>query len=329
MGNSATKLADIVDFARSIGVLNPVQAVGGLALEPALTIANDVMTDLIAERFNWKWNRMVITPWVTNSWQQDYATVNLTNLGWIEHAVAVDINNTTLPKPIFWLECVRDLERTSLQFGRPEKICWLPNNQLVQDVWPGANKAIVNPLGANTMPANPIINILDTNGNIQILTTFGTTGGVAPSWPAASSAAGTTTADGTCVWTVANPVAQGFRVAPLPTQTSRTFQLYVAGQAKPPKLTALSQMIDPVPDDFAKYFRQGFIAYCHKHSSNAAVKAQFKEEFTEWMLDLQRAKKQADRERDDAAFVPARNIMGEPVALPVGPAWPFAPSIGS
>jgi hypothetical protein len=152
-----------------------------------IEVANEVITEMMAQRFNWKFNRMIVPPFYSISWQQDYATINQKTIGWLEHAVAVDINNTALPKPIFWLECVRDLERTGFQFGRPEKICWLPNDQLVQDVWPGAAYTFTNPLGAINTPSNKLINILDANGNILILTTFGTTGVVAPAAPAASA----------------------------------------------------------------------------------------------------------------------------------------------
>src|SRR5260370_6221758 len=93
--------------------------------------------------------------------------------------------------------------------GRVAKICWLPNDQLQYGVWgqaqsasvsglnnPGPNVAYTNPLGATQTPDNPTTQIIDTNGNLQILTRYGTCGSSQPSWPVANSAACTGTTDG-------------------------------------------------------------------------------------------------------------------------------------
>lgn len=325
MGNSTKSLQSVVDFCATIGDLNPFVSVGGYSAKLPIEVANEVITEMIAQRFNWKFNRMIVPPFYSISWQQDYATINLKTIGWLEHAVAVDINNTALPKPIFYLECVRDLERTGFQFGRPEKICWLPNDQLVQDVWPGAAYTYTNPLGAINTPSNKLINILDANGNILILTTFGTTGVVAPAAPAAS-ASGVVVNDGTCVWTVADPKAQGFRLSPLPPQTGLVYQLYVIAQARPVMFTDLAQLLDPIPDDYAKYFQDGFIAKMHRHSAAPIVRNRYQQMNAEWMLSLAAARGQGDRERDDNGFVPTRGIMDTGSgAQPIGPAWPYGP----
>jgi hypothetical protein len=180
MGNSTKTLQNIVDSVTSIGDLALNLPVGGWGNEPSLTIANDVMTELLSKKFPWKWNRKVVAPFYTNTLQHDYAQVSLTDIGWIENASLIDINSTSLPKRLEWLEAVRDLARSSQSAGRPMKICWLPNDQLVQGVWPGAGKVYTNPVGAIALPDNPTTNILDANGNILVLTTYGITGGVAP-----------------------------------------------------------------------------------------------------------------------------------------------------
>jgi hypothetical protein len=253
MGNSTKSLQKVVDYCRTIGDLSPILAAGGYSAQLPLEIANDVMTELLAQRFNWKFNRIIVPPFYTISWQQDYATINQKNIGWLEHAVAVDINNTALPKPIYWLEVGRDIERTSYQFGRPSQICWLPNDQLVQDVWPGIGYTFTNPSGAISTPSNKIINILDANGNILILTTYGTTGAVAP-LAAVGAVAGVTVNDNTCVWTVADPKAQGFRVSPLPPQTGVVYQIGVIAQAKPVQFTTLAQTAGSYPRRLCEIF---------------------------------------------------------------------------
>lgn len=323
MGNSTIPLQQIIDYARTNGELDPILPAGGFSQVKALAIASDTMNALLSEPFNWKWNRANVPPFYTISWQQDYATVNLNTMGWLEHGIVVDINNTALPKPIFPLEAVRDLERTSSQIGRPRQVCWLPNDQLVQDVWPGAGKVFINPLGAVTTPANPFINILDPNGNIQILTTYGTTGS-GPSWPAANAAAGVVTQDGSCQWTVANPKASGFRLGLIPPQTGNIWQVNLVMQLKAPAFTSMSQLLDPVPDDFVSYFRRGFVTWCYEHASDPAVKAKFPNQLRLWKESLNDARGQSDRERDAAGFYPTSSIMGpNQAAEDIGPANPY------
>lgn len=324
MGNSTRTLQNVVDYAKTIGDLMVGMPVGGYTNFLALEIANDVMAEMLAQRFNWKFNRLKVPVFYTNSWQQDYASVNVANVGWLEHAIVIDINNTALPKPIFWLEAVRDLEQTSYQFGTPQQICWLPNSQLVQAAWPGAGIVIGNPVGANGQPANPIINILDASGNILILTTFGTTGAVAPD-AGANPAVGTTVNDNTCVWTVANPAGQGFRISPLPSQTGVVYQVNVIAQARPPLFSQLGQFLDPIPDDFSRFFRDGFVALSHEHAVAPAVRGMAEKKKALWLAALADARGQGDREKDSAGFVPATNLMDEACGYNIGPAWPFPP----
>lgn len=326
MGNSTIPLQTIIDYARTNGELDPIMTAGGFSQVKALAIANDAMNAILSEPFNWKWNRIQCAPFYTISWQQDYATVNVQNIGWLEHGVVVDINNTALPKPIWPIEIVRDLERTSNQLGRPVQACWLPNDQLIQDVWPGANQIFTQPLGAVTTPANPRINILDTHGNIQILTTFGTTGSVTPSWPSTGAATGTTTNDGSCVWTVANPKGQGFRLGTLPAQAGNVWQVALIGQGKPPRFTSLGQTLDPVPDDMENYLRQAFVAFSYNHATDPQVKAKFPNQYNLWKKSIAEARGQSDRERDAAGFYPDRGIMDNGAAQEIGPAWPYGKS---
>jgi hypothetical protein len=326
MGNSTVKLQGVIDYVQTIGDLQPVIPAGGFSRLLACEIASDVMTEMLAERFNWKWNRIVCPPFLTISWQQDYAR-SVKNLGWLEHACVVDINNTALPKPLIWIECVRDLERTSYQLGQPAKICWLPNDQLIEATWatwPGPNQVYTNPLNAPTTPANGPTNIIDAHGNILVLTTYGTTGSSAPD-AGATPVIDATVTDGSCVWTVLDPKAQGFRISPLPPQTGRVWEVHVVAQARPVVFSALSQTLDPIPDDYKKHFQDGFIAYMHRHSSAPMVRNRFEEMKRNWLMALATARGQGDRERDDAAIVPDKNVMAGGEALPLGPAWPYGP----
>jgi len=339
MPSSTVSLQNIIDDALRFGDLKPVLQSGGSSLEPALTIANQVMVELCSKRFNWKWNSFNVPAFQTISWQNDYVVPGVTKLGWLENGVVIDINSTQIPKRKFKLEVVRDLQPTSDSYGRPFQICWLNNSNLQYGTWgsglavpntnstgqtnPGPNVKYTQPLGATTTPSNPITQIIDPNGNIQVLTTFGTCGGTAPTWPAASAAVGTTTTDGTCVWTVADPYGQGFRLQMIPAQAGVVFQVLLRAQFKPVRFSSITSFIDPVPDDFADYFMQGFRALCYQRSPESAIRAKFPAEYQLWQKSLSDAEGQADRETESYGAYPATDLMGGYDCPGPRPDWPY------
>ena len=124
MGSSTRTLQSVVDYLRLAGELAPSPDNAGYAVAPLCALADDVMNAILGEQFPWKFNAYKVAPFWTSSWQQDYPTVNETGIGWLEHCVAVDQNNTSLPKPKYWPKCVRDLEPSSWQQSPPSRISW-------------------------------------------------------------------------------------------------------------------------------------------------------------------------------------------------------------
>lgn len=326
MGSSTVKLQNIVDFISTMGELSPVLPAGGYTTLPAITNATDVMKDLLAKPFNWKWNSINLAPFYTISWQNDYFGINIANIGWLESCVAVDINNTALPPPMFFPEAVRKVERGSWASSPPEEVCWLYNRQLYAGAWPGNSKIYTNPLGAPQTPSNAPTCIVDTNGNMLTLTTYGVTAaaGAAPVAPL-NAVAGVTVQDGTCVWTVCNPNGQGFRVGPLPPQQGVVYQMNLVAQMKPPSFNTMQQTIDPIPDEYQGYFRDGMIAYTYRIATDPAIRAQFPAMRQMWLASMMDACKQGDRERDAARFIPESSIMGSDIFgnASMGPADPY------
>lgn len=339
MGGSTVTIQDCVDDSLRFGDLVPVLGVGGSSMQPSLTIANLVMAELCSRRYNWKWNSFLLPPFQTISWQNDYGVPGVTNLGWLENGVIIDINSTQIPKRKYKLEVVKDLQPSSEGFGRPFQICWLNNQNMLFGTWgtglvtpntnntgqtnPGPNVIYTQPLGAPTTPSNPITQIIDPNGNLQVLTTFGTCGPTAPTWPTAGATTGTTTTDGSCVWTVIDQVGQGFRLQLLPAQAGTVWQIMLRGQYKPMRFTGLGQALDPIPDDFAHYFMQGFRTYCYQRSPDSKVRAKFGPEFELWQRMILDAEGQADREPESYGAYPDGDLMSGQWINP-GPAWPFS-----
>lgn len=312
--------------------------------------------------FNWKWNRYNVTAFPTITLQQDYFVPGVVNLGWIEDAWASDINSTSQPKQKRDLEIHRDLEVTWIQTGYPGKMCWIPNDQAITGTWgahplgpvagspsgevtiagtnpsglqnPGPNVIYTSPYGTLSQPLNATTCIKDPNGNLWTVTTFGTCGAVQPTWPTtpvyptlqAPNTVATTVTDGTVVWTAINPKGQGFRLSPIPPVTGTVWQIQPIGQMRRVTFKTISQTLEPIPDDFSTYFKQGFFTQCYRRSPDAKVRAKFADEWKLWLDSLDKAVRQGQREIDDYGFYPNSGVMDTGWSFnPVNPAMPYGP----
>lgn len=334
MGNSTLTLQSIMDGISTIGDLNTVfNNTGGWADEPALTIANDVMGQFISVRFPWKWNRIKIPPFPLTSNQQDYAS-NFSNLGWLENGRRVDINNTTVPTPDAPIYAVRELSEDSVASAWPFQVCWSYNRLLEQHLWPGPGVVYLDPIGVVTPPPeNPFTNILDAYGNILVLVEWGITGLTEPVavYPPTdpddplsppdltADIYGQMIDDGTCVWEVVDPAAQGFRFFPRPPKSGTVWLVRLFAQRKAPLFTSLEQKLDPIPDDYAHWFRDGCVAYAHRYSSNPQVRARFEQMKQDWVAAVEGAAHQGDREDESMGFFPDRGVMAPGYSGDTGP----------
>ena len=252
------------------------------------------------------------------------------NLAWLERGIVVDINNTANPKPFRRVECGRQLpQATGSVFNSATSdplflVNWFPNSSLYYGTWgdtqtgntsfgnnPIAGSIYTPLLGAGSSPANPIMQIQDANGNLLVLTGFGTEGTAAPVLPALSLPGTTVSGTGaTTVWTVVDPNGMGFRVFPPPPQTGVVWQFNLWGQANPIRFTSLQQTLAPLPDTFETTFRQGFIAQAYRYSVEAKVREKFEREWALWLKILIESRAKSDRELEENMFVPNRGIFG-------------------
>ena len=177
-----------------------------------------------------------------------------------------------------------------------------------------------------SMPQNPITQIQDANGNLLVLTQYGTEG-TAPPLAAANSPAGVTAvgSGATTVWTVIDPNGVGFRMIPVPPTTGVTWQFRLIYQKKPVRFTSLGQTLDPLTDEMEPHFRAGFIAQCYKFSSEKAIAAKFAPMWQLWLQSLNEMRAKEDRELEENVFTPDRGIMGGVRGRNsfFGPQWPF------
>lgn len=358
-------MQQLVDDANTFGELAPVLANSGFSDAPALSIANDVIAAMLlggpdGQPFNWKFNRLNLPTFPTNSYQQDYFIPNVVNLGWLENALRIDINSTSVPKPDFSLEVKRDLDLT-FQVRVPTKISWIPNDLCVTGTWgaaplgptannpqgqqgaitssytgmpnPGPNVVYTNPIGQTAQPLNATTIIKDPNGNLWVLTQYGVCGSTQPTWPSIPqyptyqnpNITPTTVTDGTVVWTAINPKGQGIRLSDNAPQSGNVWLIQPIGQMRVPIFKSLQQTLEPIPDDYFTYFKQGFFAQCVRRSPDPKVRAKFTQEWALFLQALDKAVRQSSREPDDFGFFPSSGVMDTGYGYQLNPAQPFGP----
>lgn len=317
---STLRITDIVTEIASHPSVIPVLGTAPGAY-PALSIANDVLQRMLSQSLPWKFNRALITPFLSIALQQDYLSPAVTDLAWLEQGWCIDINNTALPKPVRSLETVRDIQQTWQQ-SVPFQVSWIPVPLAIYGTWV-ANTSYPTGLGTASTPTSPIQQFIDANGNFLFVSTNGISGNVQPILPV-NSAAGTTVTDGTVVWKVADPNAAALRVTPLPATSGITWEMHLVYQKKPPIKTKLTDTLSPLPDEYGYMFRQGFLAMCMIH---AGVK-DARQSYAEWEEMLVTALRGADRERDQVTMYPSEGLLSGGQygwGQPIGPANPFGP----
>lgn len=353
---STYTLQNAYDDLRARGDLNPGWDNAGFTVRPIIAAANRTFEQICGGEgsFPWKWNQFNLPQFVWNSWQQDYALINpngtsVTSLAWLSDGMAIDINNPNMPKPYAWVQVGRNQGRmtgsyiSNSIFRQP--LCtatWLFNNQMYFGTWgaaafgnntwgnnPQANQVITSPYGSNmSMPSNPITQVIDSNGNYLVLTTYGTTGASAPS-AAINAAPGTTVADGSCVWTVVDPWGAGIRIAPVPSQTGTVWQMNLVGQLKPTvfvgSASLASQTLFPLPNQWYPRFLDGCAAELLLYSADAKKKASYPQANAIWMQSINAMRGGSDRERELNRIRPKRSILGAGGGRSgnAGPFWPY------
>jgi hypothetical protein len=310
----------LIDYARTFPWTTPVMGRAGYSTQPAVSFLDEVVKKILAKTNPWKWNSVRFPIIETQPYQQDYPTsISQNILGWLQSAVIVDVNNTSNPIPILPINTVDRLLPTIIT-GRPQKVCWITNSNAQTAVWgrgypndPGPNMAYMNPLTilGGGPGNNPNTSIIDSNGNILVVTKYGPGNvqgitGSTPPTAVPNAVAGVNVVDGQITWTVQDPNGVALRVDAMATNQSLVWELRVLFQQKPPNITTLTQPITPIPDDLNYLVKQGFLAFCTKQTD----RSKFPEEYAQWLEDIQSAMGSSDREYQEFGFHPAQPIQG-------------------
>lgn len=142
---STITLQEVVQWAQTFTKLIPIIGVGGYENEPALSICNNVIQEMLSEPYNWKFNSKNAIPFKTDSLNntQDYVQ-NITDCGWLEACTRLDQDSTQQPQPIFQIDTVRNLPPSS-EVGVPKRIAFINETDasLTFRLWPVPNKSKV------------------------------------------------------------------------------------------------------------------------------------------------------------------------------------------
>ena len=273
---SLITLQNVLDKVLPLGDVHPIlQNVAGYQLEPFASICTDVMTEIFAQPFPYKWTEVDLPVFYTNSFQQDYAITNpdgtsFYNCEWLTRGIVVQMTANTLPKPWGYVECGRQLTQataTFVQVGLWNNPTFTANLMLNKNMYfgtwgagltgtnslgndPGPGAIYTAPVGinnTNSQVSNPINQIRDSNGNLLVVTllngapynsapTVGVCGSTPPTAPV-GAAPGTQVQDGTVTWTVVDPLGLGVRVLPVPSSTGVVFQFNLVGQQPCPNFS--------------------------------------------------------------------------------------------
>ena len=329
---------------------NLLGGAAGYSTEPFLTILNETISRILDESMPWKWNREQIPPFLTVSLQQDYCT-QISDIGWLENAWEVDINNSTsnangAPKPIRPMETVRDIPQTSIQ-NVPSQICYIPNTQAFMGIWQPLT-AYGCGYGVATLPKSPIQQFIDVNGNILYIDStnlglniespgytgaviippgffpYGTSGATQPAAPP-NAPPGTLVQDGTVVWTVASKDSYAMRLNPLPALNGLCWYVNTFYQKMPELMTSLGSPISQIPGFMMFLLRAGVRAALTRENNPAQGQLMYQD----WIQQMMASLRGADRQTEEYVLYPNSGILSGGNGIGwggIGAAQPFGPA---
>lgn len=125
MASSTITVKNLIDYASTHTKLAPIIGVGGVQLEPGMSIANNVLQKLLGKPFNWKFNRTALGTAITLVDNTQTYSQSLTNVGWLERSYIEFDSSTATPKPKHRIECVQNIETSDQISQHPliTKVC--------------------------------------------------------------------------------------------------------------------------------------------------------------------------------------------------------------
>jgi len=335
MSNSTITLQTIVNFASTHIDLLPLSGVGGYTNEPALSLCNDVLSDLISDPNDWVFNRVEMAPVFTCQNKQDYLFAGATafSLGSTSQGWAIDLGSNSGITVAAGVVTVKTLEAHRFAVG---DVIYLTGVVMTTGTASYYNSVFTDDGSSSSWSGSWTILTVGTKsftfaattgqansdvGGAPGITNFGyATSGTLQEVNNNSSPPNqyplTMKRELPVVSRVANPdkcavladLGTGvlkirFHMVP----GSTVFMANIVYQAKAPLKTALTDTWAPFPDNFATVLRQGLLYRCYRYLNDPKEQTEYQK------LQAEIAKVQAadDATQTDVNIQPEEGLMDD------------------
>jgi hypothetical protein len=325
MSQSTITVQQVVNYASQHTELMPLISVGGYTNEPALSIANDVLSELLGQPFPWKFNRKAAPVLVTQQWKQDYkfagASAFTQNGG-----AAIGLASANAITESSFVVTVNTIEAHNFSVG---DTVYMTGNTVA-----AYNSAFSSTPSGSAWTGGWVITATPTTTSFKF--THATSG------LAASGAPGITdlgwlesatmvnmndTSAAQYVWflqavRMLEPSNRQFlpdRVAAIADDGAGTLTIrlqFLPGpqplgvtlvyQQRPTLITSLSSTWAPFPDEFAYVYRQLFLAHAYRFANSGRADV----EYQKAMAGIAKALGTNDREQSDEYITPEGSLGG-------------------
>jgi hypothetical protein len=326
MSNTTTKLQGIVNLASTHVDLVPLAGVGGYSNEPALSICNDAIQELLCAPLDWKFNSVDMPMLVTTPSKQDYqfgGAIAFT-LGATGSGVGIDLTSNNAITQSGTTTTVNTLEAHRFKVGDTVYMSGNTvaafNSTFTDDgstsTWSGG--WVITAVGTKSFTFTHANSGLATSGAPGI-TDFG--------WLASATMvemnnnsspqnsrtiqavrelepwSRVSTPEKVCVLKDNGDGTLKIRFHPVPGSTQWGAKLVY--QAKAPLKVALTDTWAPFPDEYGFVYRQAFLWAAYRYLRSPIADA----EYAKLQQKVMKALGGADRETSDVYVTPAENLM--------------------
>lgn len=328
---STITLQTVVNLAGTFTELMPLVGVGGYTNEPALSIANDTMQELLGTKFPWKFNRKDMAPLFLTRGKQDYlfagacafvltdgkgVGIDTVSNGGVSVAAGV-VTIKTIEPHRFVVGDVVYLNGLSMTVGTASKYNSVFTDDGNSSTWTqGYPVASVPTSTTFTFAATAGQNNSDTGGApgitdygwIEEATMVSPSDGSSPQGVRNLTAYRMLQPSGyvrnpakVCVVNDQGSGVLKIRFYPLPGQS---WAVTLAYQAKAPLKAAMTDTWSPFPDELSYVYRQMFLAQAFRFANSARSEI----EYQKAQANIMKALGQDDREESDEYIVPESPI---------------------
>lgn len=310
---STITLQNIVDYGRTQTRLIPIVGVGGLGQEPALSLCNDTLQEVLSSPYAWRFNRASIPPFTTVNYQQDYIVtgataatpgaaggifpVKMSPLGASESGTTVTIN-TTYAHTIAVGNVVTITGMADPSYNGTFTCTTVPNStsftftHTLSNLGPSGASGITNINWVERCVLEDFANTSNVKPrhNIEVVATLTIESIIQPPFKVSFE---TQQDDGSVT----------FRFWPVP--SSQIWTAYLDYQVKPPIKTSLGNTWAPWPDELGYVLRQGFLSRALVFAEDPRAQ----QELQKFEMLLAKALGIKDQEMRSESFFPERPIL--------------------